>query len=166
VRAIGEMNMSAIEVTRDVSLYEFGLIIEAEPNEEDKAKLDNSIDQSLAQKELRLEDAILVRSIKNMKLANQLLILRRRKYMEDQMMQAQAQSQANAEQQAMAAQQKFKADTELMQAKSQIELQFLQNEMSLKDQFAQKEHLRKLKELGLVNNGKVEVASVNNEQKS
>ena len=166
VRAIGEMNMSVIEVTRDVSLYEFGLGIEAEPNEEDKAKLEENIQQSLQQKELRIEDALFIRSVKNMKLANQMLVLRRKKYMEEQMMQAQAQAQANAEQQAMAAQQKFEADTQLQQAKSQIELSFLENEMALKDQFAQKEHMRKLEEIKLMNEGKVDVAQVNNEQKS
>ena len=166
VRAIGEMNMSVIEVTKDVSIYEFGLMIEAEPNEEDKAKLEENIQQSLAQKELRVEDALMIRSIKNMKLANQMLVLRRRKYQEELAAQAQAAMQANAEAQAMAAQQKFEADTQLQQAKSQIELQFLQNEMALKDQFAQKEHMRRLEELKLVNEGKVDVAQVNNEQKS
>lgn len=166
VRAIGELNMAAIEVTKDVSLHEFGLIIEAEPNEEDKAKLEENIQQSLAQRELRIEDAILIRSVKNMKLANQMLILRRKKYQEDQMKQAQAQAQANAEQQAMAAQQKFQADIQLQQAESQIKLEFLQNEMSLKDQFAQKEHMRKLEQIEKMNDGKVDVASVNNEQKS
>lgn len=166
VSAIGEMNMAAIEVTKDVSLYEFGLMIEAEPDEEDKARLEDNIQQSLAQKEIRIEDAMLVRSVKNTKLANQLLILRRRKYQEEQMRQAQAQAQANAEQAAMAAQQKFQADMQIAQAKSELELQYLQAEMSLKDQFGQKEHMRKLEEIRLTNEGKVDVAEVNNEQKS
>jgi hypothetical protein len=166
VHAIGELNMTAIEVTKDVSLYEFGIILEAEPNEEDKAKLEENIQQSLAQKELRIEDAIMIRSVKNMKLANQLLILRRNRYIEQQMQQAQAQAQANAEQQAMAAQQKFEGDMKREQAMNQFKLEFLQNEMGLKDQFAQKEHMRKLEEIKLMNDGKIDVAQVNNEQKS
>lgn len=166
VHAIGEMNMTAIEVTRDASLYEFGLEIEAEPNEEERAKLEENIQQSLAQKELRIEDAIMIRSVKNMKLANQLLVLRRRKYLEDQMKQAQAQAQANAEQQQMAAQQKFQADVQLMQAKSEIELRFLQEKANLDDQLDQKKHFRELERIQLQNEGKVDVAQVNNEQKS
>jgi hypothetical protein len=166
VHAIGEMNMTAIEVTRDVSLYEFGLIIEAEPNEEDKAKLEENIQQSLAQKELRIEDAILVRSVKNIKLANQLLILRRKKYLEDQMKQAQAQAQANAEQQQVAAQQAFESQSQLKQMESEMELQTLSATYQLKDQFAQKEHIRKLEQIDKMNDGKVDVAVVNNDQKS
>jgi len=166
VSAIGEMNMTAIEVTRDVSLYEFGLIIEPEPDEQDKEKLEENIQASIAAKELRLEDAILVRSVKNIKLANQLLILRRRKYVEDQVKQAQAQSQMNAEQAQVAAQQKFQSDMQLLEGKSKIELQFLQNKALLDDQADQKKHMRKMKEIALLNEGKVDVAEVNDEQKS
>jgi hypothetical protein len=166
VHAIGELNMTAIEVTRDVSLYEFGLEIEAEPNEEEKQKIEENIQQSLAQKELRIEDAIIIRSVKNPKLANQLLVLRRKKYLEDQMAQAQAQAQANAEQQALAAQQKFEADRAIKQMENELDLQKLQAEYMLKDQFEQKRHLEKMKVIGKQNEGKVDVAAVNNDQKS
>jgi len=166
VHAIGELNMTAIEVTRDASLYEFGLEIEAEPNEEDKAKIEENIQQSLAQKELRIEDAIMIRSVKNPKLANQLLSLRRKKYLEDQMKQAQAQAQANAEQQQIAAQQKFQADMQMLQGKSEVDLQFLQQKSLIEDKLDQKKHVREMARIEKQNEGKVDVAVVNNDQRS
>jgi len=166
VHAIGELNMTAIEVTRDVSLFEFGIIIEAEPNEEDKAKIEENIQNSLAQKELRIEDAIIIRSVKNVKMANQLLILRRKKYQEEQIQIANAQSEMNAKQAQVAAQQKLQGDVQLKEMESEIALKHMHSELVLKDQFSHKEHLRKLEQIEKMNEGKVDVAQVNNEQKS
>jgi len=166
VHAIGEQNMTAIEVTRDVSLHEFGLAIEIEPNEEDKAHLENNIQQSLAEKELRIEDAQMIRDVKNVKLANQLLTLRRKKYAEDKVREAQAAAQANTQQNQIAIQQKQQADMQAKQIEMQFESEVMAAEYKLKEQFAQNEHIRKMREIEATNAGKVDVAQVNNEQKS
>jgi len=166
VHAIGEQNMTAIEVTRDVSLHEFGLAIEVEPNEEDKAHLENNIQQSLAEKELRIEDAQMIRDVKNVKLANQLLVLRRKKYAEDKSAEAQAAAQANTQQNQIAIQQKFEADMKAKQMDIQFETEQMAAEYKLKEDFAQNEHIRKMREIAALNEGKVDVAQVNNEQKS
>jgi hypothetical protein len=166
VHAIGEMNMSAIEVTRDVSLHEFGIMIEPEPNEEDKAYLEQNIQASLTEKELRIEDAQMIRDIKNVKLANQMLILRRKKYAEDRQAEAEAAAQYNAQQNQVATQQKYEADKALKMLEVQAEAEVMAAEYELKEQFAQNEHKRKMREISATNEGKVDVAQVNNEQKS
>jgi len=166
VHAIGEMNMKAIEVTRNVSLHEFGIMIEPEPNEEDRAMLEQNIQQSLAEKELRIEDAAIIRDIKNTKLATQLMILRRRKYKEDREAEAAANARMNAEQNQIAAQQKYQSDQAIMNQKKANDIEVLQAEYTLKDQFEAAQHQRKMEQLALVNEGKVDAAEVNNEQKS
>ena len=166
VHALGELNMKAIEVTRDVSLHEFGIMIEAEPNEEDKAYLEQNIQASLTQKELRIEDAAMIREIKNVKLANQMLILRRKKYQEDQMREAAEASRINAQEQQLSAQQKFEGDMQLKQMEAQVDTETMAAEYQLKERFAQSSHIRKMRELALVNDGKVDTAQVNNTQRS
>jgi len=166
VHAIGEMNMTAIEVTRDVSIHEFGLMIEVEPNEEDKAHLENNIQASLTEKELRIEDAQMIRDVKNVKLANQLLTLRRKKYAEDRKAEAAANTQFNAQQAQLSIQQNHEAAMQSKQLDMQFETETMAVEYKLKEQFAQSEHIRKMREIAALNEGKVDVAQVNNEQKS
>ena len=122
--------------------------------------LEQNIQVSLAQKELRLEDAIAVRSVRNIKAANQMLIIRRKKYQEEQMAIAQQQSQANAQAQqqsaAMAAQmkqQEIQAQSQISQAseqaKAQSEMEVLKLEYELKNKLEEQNHIRKMKELGV-----------------
>ena len=143
IQAIGAHNVGTLEEMSTLHLYDFGIFIELSPDEEQKQLLENNIQVALAQKNIELEDAIDVREIKNLKLANQLLKLRRKKKIErDQMIQQQniqAQAQANAQAQQVAAQaevQKQQALTQnqlqLEQAKSQLSTQKLQSEALLK----------------------------------
>ena len=143
IQAIGAHNVGTLEEMSTLHLYDFGIFIELSPDEEEKQLLENNIQVALAQKNIELEDAIDVREIKNLKLANQLLKLRRKKKIErDQMIQQQniqAQAQANAQAQQVAAQaevQKQQALTQnqlqLEQAKAQLDAQKLQSEALLK----------------------------------
>ena len=77
ISALGETNMKTVNITKEISPIEVGIKIEALPDEIEMELLEQNIQQSLAQKELRIEDAIMIRNIKNIKLANQMLILRR-----------------------------------------------------------------------------------------
>ena len=106
-------------------LYDFGIFIELQPDDEEKAILEANIQQALAQQSIELEDAIDLREIKNIKLANQLLKIRRKKKQErDQEMQQeniQAQARANAEQQQAAAQMDMQKQQNLAKTTIQIE---------------------------------------------
>ena len=147
VQAIGEYNMKAIEVTKDVTLADFGIMIEPLPDDEEKAILEQNIQISLQQQQLRLEDAIMIRTIPNVKLANQLLILRRKKYAKEQTEMAQANAQANAQQQQASIQAKAQSDMQMKQLELQAEMQKMQQEFQMKEAFADAEHKRKLIEL-------------------
>jgi len=150
VRSIGMHNVATLKEISDLYLYDFGIFIELAPDEEEQQLLENNIQVALQQGSLDLEDAIDVRDIKSVKLANQMLKIKRKKKMErDQQMQQeniQAQARANADQQAAAAQsevQKQQALTQsqiqLEQAKAQIKSQTLVQETELKKQLMREE---------------------------
>ena len=143
VQKLGRHNVATLTEMGNLHLYDFGIFIELTPDEEEKAMLENNIQQALQQSGINLEDAIDIRDIKNIKLANQLLKLKRKKKAEqDQMIQQQniqAQAQANGQAQQMAAQaevQKNQAITQnqlqLEQGKAELDLQKLQAEAQMK----------------------------------
>ena len=82
IQAIGAHNVATLKEMSTLHLYDFGIFIELAPDEEEKALLENNIQQALAQQSIELEDAIDIRDIKNLKLANQVLKLRRKKKQE------------------------------------------------------------------------------------
>ena len=143
VHAIGSHNVATLKEMSELHLYDFGIFLELEPDEEEKQLLENNIQTALAQQLIDLDDAIDVRDVRNLKLANQLLkIKRKRKQERDQKLQQeniQAQAQANAQTQQAAAssemqkdQAKAQAQIQLEQSKSQAKLQYLQEEVRLK----------------------------------
>jgi len=145
IQAIGAHNVATLEEMSELHLYDFGIFIELSPDEEEKALLENNIQQALAQKSIDLEDAIDLRNIKNVKLANQLLKIRRVKKGErDQQVQQQniqAQAQANGQAQQMAAQVEMQknqaiaqADAQLAQVKAQLDSQKMMQEAEVKKQ--------------------------------
>ena len=143
IQAIGIHNMATLEEVSNLHLYDFGIFIELAPDEEEKAMLENNIQVALAQQNIDLEDAIDLREIKNVKLANQLLKIRRQRKLErDQLMaqqNIQAQAQANAQAQQAAAQiemqknqMEAQSEAQLEQMKSQLKMQEVQNEAQIK----------------------------------
>jgi len=131
IQQIGAHNVGTLEELSELHLYDFGIFIELAPDEEEKAMLENNIQVAIGQQSINLEDAIDLRNIKNLKLANQLLKIRRKKKIErDQKMQQenmQAQAQANAQQQQAAAQ----AEVQKQQALSQTAIQLEQAKAEL-----------------------------------
>jgi hypothetical protein len=134
LQAIGGHNLATLDEMSDLYLYDFGIFLELQPDEEEKAMLENNIQMALQQATIDLEDAIDVREIRNVKLANQVLKIRRKKKIErDQLMQQQnmqAQAQANAQAQQVAAQ----AEVQKNQAITQNNAQLEQVKASLKNQ--------------------------------
>jgi len=143
IQKIGGFNVATLEELNELHLYDFGIFIELAPDDEEKQLLENNIQTALSAGLIDLDDAIDIREVRNIKLANQLLKLRRKKKLErDQMMQQQniqAQAQANAQAQQVAAQAEVQKDQALFQTKAQleqmkgdIELQKLQQEVAAK----------------------------------
>ena len=143
IHAIGAHNVATLEEMSELHLYDFGIFIELQPDEEEKARLENNIQMALQQQSIELEDAIDLRDIKNIKLANQMLKIRRKKKQERdrqlQMENIQAQTQSNTQSAQAAAQvevQKNQAlsqsQAQMEQLKAQIEMQKMQSEAELK----------------------------------
>ena len=134
IQAIGAHNVGTLEDLKELHLYDFGIFIELMPDEEEKAMLENNIQMALQQQMIELADAIDLREIKNIKLANQLLKIRRAKKLErDQAIQEKnIQDQAQANQQS--AQAAAQADMQKEQAKSQSQGQLEQMKAQLESQ--------------------------------
>ena len=140
---IGKYNLQIIEDIKNLYLYDFGIFIEMSPDEEEKAMLEQNIQMALSQQNISLEDAIDIREIHNLKMANQLLKLKRKQKeereqkqaMQQQEMQAQQQMQAQeaaAQQQMQIAQMTATTKMETMTAESQMSIQRMQMEAQLK----------------------------------
>jgi len=146
IQQVGAHNVATLEEIKELHLYDFGIFIELMPDEEERQMLENNIQMALQQKLIELADAIDLREIKNIKLANQLLKIRREKKIEkDQKLQErnmQMQSQTNQQ----AAQAKSQADMQANQQKVQGEIQLEQTKAELKIQQLQQE-LQMKKEL-------------------
>lgn len=123
---IGKFNVAILEDIKELYLYSFGMFIELEPDEEQKAQLEANIQMALSRDQIDLEDAIDLRHIRNLKLANELLKLKRKnkakKAEQAEQMKAQYQMQANMQSQQAAAESK---QAEL-QAQSQTKIAVIQ----------------------------------------
>jgi hypothetical protein len=147
---IGKYNTNILNSIKDLYIYDFGIFIEVSPDEEQKAQLEQNIQMALSKGDINLEDAIDIREIKNIKVANQLLKLKRKTKQdreEKMAMQAQAmQAQINAQSQEMAAQmamQKQQAEIQgkmqLKQAEISFEIEKMKIEAQLKSQLMNEE---------------------------
>ena len=143
IQAIGAHNVATLDEMKNLHLHDFGIFIELLPDEEEKAMLENNIQVAIGQKMIDLDDAIDIREVRNLKLANQLLKLKRKqKASRDQLIQQQnmkAQADANAQQQQAAAQAeiqknqaKVQTETQLEQTKNQLKIQYLNQEAKVK----------------------------------
>jgi hypothetical protein len=150
MQSISLTNARNLEEMSTLHLYQFGIYLELEPEEEEKAMLEQNIQVALQSGQIYLEDAIDIREVKNLTLANQILKYRRiEKQKQDQQaqqQQIQAQAQANAQTAEQAAlnevqKQEALANTEIQieQAKSQFEIQRMEQEALIKKQLMAEE---------------------------
>ena len=150
MESISSFNVHVLKEIESLNLHDFGIYLELEPDDEQKGQLEQNIQVALQTGGIDLDDAIDIRQIKNLKLANELLKLRKKKKQEAaqqaQMANIQAQAQANAEaseRSAMAEVQKQQALTQekvsIEQAKSQFEIQRMQTEAQIKKQLMAEE---------------------------
>ena len=162
--SIGKFNVATLKEIDNLHLYDFGVFLDLEPEEEEKAMLEQNIQMALQQNQIFLEDAIDIREIKNLQLANQVLKYKRTKKQqadqEAQMANIQAQADSNseaAERANMADVQKAQAlnetNVQFEKAKSDFEIQRMQTAAQIEEQqMAQQfEYNMKLKQADLEN---------------
>ena len=149
-QSITVFNSKTLEGLKQLNLHDFGIFLDLEPDEEEKAQLEQNIQVALSSGGIDLEDAIEIRQIRNLKLANQMLKMKRKRKlqrereMQAEMAQQQAQANAQASQAAAEAEvQKQQALTSekvnFEQAKSQFEIQRMQTEAEIKRQLMAEE---------------------------
>jgi hypothetical protein len=150
--SISTYNVATLSEIQNLPLHDFGIYLELEPEEEEKAMLEQNIQMALQQGGIDLEDAIDVRRIKNLKLANDVLKQKRKEkqkraeQQQMQMMQAQEQAKAQAAQAtAQAEMQKQQALTaanvQYEQAKAQMEIKKLETQSQIKRQEMEIQHM-------------------------
>jgi hypothetical protein len=150
INQIGKYNVSILEDISDLYIYDFGIFIEVSPDEEQKAQLEANIQMALSKGDINLEDAIDIREIRNIKLANQLLKMKRIKTqerLEKNEMQKQAMmSQQQLKAQEMAGQvamQKIeleaRAKMQIKQAEVAFDIQKMEKEAEMKSYLMREE---------------------------
>ena len=134
INKIGKYNVSILGEISDLYIYDFGVFIELSPDEEQKAMLEQNIQMALSKGDINLEDAIDIREIKNLKLANQLLKVKRKSKQEQD-------EQREMQKQAMISQQQLKSQElaaqvamQTIELETQGKLKYKQGEMQLEIQ--------------------------------
>jgi len=145
IMQIGKYNVNLLNDIKGLHIYDFGIFIEMAPDEEEKQQLEQNIQIALSRDAIDLDDAIDIREVKNVKLANQLLKVKRKRKEKDrreyEMQKVQQQQEANMQSQQMAAQisaQKMQMETQskmqVAQAEAGFALEKLRGEAELKTQ--------------------------------
>ena len=96
--SISTWSVGQLTDTSQIHMADFGIYFDLIPDEREKEQLESNIQAALSSGSINLEDAIDIRSINNLKLANQMIKLKRKKAAEA----AQAAQQANIQAQAQA----------------------------------------------------------------
>lgn len=124
-KMIGKNNFEILQEIKELHLHDFGVFIELEPDEEERQLLEQNIQQSIQAGKIDLDDAIDIRQVKNIKLANMLLKIRKQRKEEFDLQRQKAnidmQSNANAQSAQAASQARMQEEQFKVQADSQIE---------------------------------------------
>ena len=129
INSLGKFNVGTLEEISNLHLHDFGIFIELAPDEEEKQLLENNIQIALQKDQINLEDVIDIREVKNLKLANQLLKLRRRKKFEQDRAIQEQNIQANAQANAQSAEAAANAEIQKQQGVAQSKVQVNQAQL-------------------------------------
>jgi hypothetical protein len=157
---IGKHNVRLLDEIKHLYLHDFGIFIDVAPDMEERAQLEANIQMALSKGDINLEDAIDIREIKNIKMANQLLKVKRKKNFEQMQMadmqKQQMQAQINMQSQQMAAQtaaQKIQlqaqSEMQVKQAEIAFEIEKMRAEASFKKELMQEEFMYQMRIKGV-----------------
>lgn len=134
INSIGGFSVGSLKELQNLHLHDFGIFLDLEPDEEEKARLESNIQMALTQGSIFLEDAIDIRQVRNIKLANQLLKFRRVKKQQADAAQSEAAAvaQAEAQGQAQIGIEEAKANANQIATESKIQIQKSENELDIK----------------------------------
>jgi len=126
--SISSFNVGTLEDMYHLNLFDFGIFLDLEPDEEQKAQLEQNIQMALQQQSINLEDVIEIRNIRNLKLANQYLKLKRKQKQKEDQERSEANIQAQAQANAQTAEKAAMAEVQKQQAIAQTTLQIAQGQ--------------------------------------
>ena len=130
INKIGKYNVGILDEISDLYIYDFGVFIEVSPDEEEKAMLEQNIQMALSKQDINLEDAIDIREIKNLKLANQLLKVKRKAKQEQDMQKDKLKQQAVMQQQMQSQQLAAQVALQKIEAENQAKIQYRQADVA------------------------------------
>ena len=148
IRLLGNFNFNTLKEVKNLHLHDFGIFLELSPDEEEKQLVENNIQVALSKEQIYLEDAIDIRNVKNLKLANELLKVRRKNKLKlDRQMQMeniQAQANSNAQAAQAAAQTEVQKERalasnkiDISEAQSKFDIALLEREAAIKKELMQ-----------------------------
>ena len=124
--SISTYNVGTLQEIQNLNIHDFGIYLELEPEDEEKAQLEQNIQMALQQGGIDLEDAIDIRQISNLKLANNVLKQRRRRKQAQEQKNQQANIQAQADAQASSAEKVAMSEVQKQEAISGSKVQYEQ----------------------------------------
>jgi DNA polymerase III gamma/tau subunit len=128
ILSLGRFNVGTLNQVKELHMHDFGIFLELAPDDEEKQLLENNIQMALQQQQINLEDAIDVRQVRNLKLANQVLKIRKKKKQDQDQALAQQNIQAQAQANAQAAEQAAQAEAQKNQVITEQKVQLAQSE--------------------------------------
>jgi len=145
IQQIGAHNVATLGEMSELHLYDFGIFIDLMPDEEEKQVLENNIQMAIQQKSLDIDDAIDIRAVKNLKMANQLIKYKKKKKLERESAMSEQNIKAQGESQQQTAQAAAQAQTQAAQAKMEADMKAEEQKNGLKIQYMEKEAAMKMK---------------------
>jgi hypothetical protein len=145
IQQIGAHNVATLGEMSELHLYDFGIFIDLMPDDEEKQILENNIQMAIQQKSLDVDDAIDIRAVRNLKMANQLIKYKKKKKLEREQAMSEQNIKAQGESQQQTAQAAAQAQTQATQAKMESEMKAEEQKNGLKIQYMEKEAAMKMK---------------------
>ena len=127
---IGKYNVGILEDVKNLYLHDFGIFIDMSPDEEQRAMLEQNIQMALSKQDINLEDALDIRELNNLKMANQLLKVKRKRKKQEEAQQQMQQQQMQAQMQMQAQQAAAQAEQQRIQLDLQSKMQLKQAEVA------------------------------------
>ena len=162
IRSLGENTMDFFKMTNTVSKHEFGVKIEDRPTEEQKARLMQILQASVAQGQVDFEDAVFIEQITNLKQAQQVLAYRIKKKREEAQQQAMQQQQQNGQIQMQSAQSAEQSKQQTLQMEMQAKMEMEKLKAELQSQLQKEKYQFELELAGMREQGSSERSLMDN----
>jgi len=133
IEAIGSANVAVLDEISKLPSHKFGIFIQVEPDAQEREYLEANIQQALAQGLIYLDDAAEIREIKNVKLANQVMKIRREAKVKGEQEAKLEALRVQSEEQTKTVQAEAEAKAQLEQVKAQSKMMIDKNMMDLQD---------------------------------